>query len=61
MKICRIAINLLLGSPREELYKEEYVLECLLRFTEVPKFESISLLSTASFCVILYKMHCFRS
>ena len=45
--------QLLLGSPRGELYKEEYVLECLLRFAEVPKFESISSLSTPSFCVIL--------
>ena len=34
--------QLLLGILRGELYKEEYVLECLLRFAEVPKFESIS-------------------
>ena len=34
--------QLLLGSLRGELYKEEYVSECLLRFTEIPKFETIS-------------------
>ena len=39
--------QLLLGGPRRELYKELYVLECLLRFAEVPEFTSISSLMPA--------------
>ena len=45
--------QLLPGSPKGELYKEEYVFECLLRLAEVQNFQSISSLSTYSFCVIL--------
>ena len=45
--------QLLLGGPRRELYKEVYVLECLLRFAEVSEFTSISSLMPASFCVNL--------
>ena len=41
--------QLCLGGPRGEVYKEVYVLECLLRFTEVKEFVSNSLLLTASF------------
>ena len=41
--------QLCLGDPRGEVYKEAYVLECLLIFTEVTEFVSSSLLSTASF------------
>ena len=41
--------QLCLGGPRREVYKEAYVLECLLRFTEVTEFVSNSLLLTASF------------
>ena len=43
--------QLLLVRPRGELYKEECVLECLLRFAEIPEFVRISSFTTASFCV----------
>ena len=42
-------------GPREELYKEACVLECLLRFTEIPEFISIFSLTAASFSVNFQK------
>ena len=42
--------NMVKSDQLGELHKEVCVLECLMRFAEVPEFVNISSLAKASFC-----------